>query len=344
MITNNVLLNTSFEESKGIEYVANTILAPVQYLLAGSAVTELVDAQDQFEIVQRFNYQNYFVLKTSLSVITFPVSLVVGMGLKAVAVSFSESKERHRAFKAFLLSTKVNSKNDEYRQLGLDIRELSEAAVLESVTYDRDERAIDHLKEEKEALREIITLFNKHKIVYWVDCGTCLGAFRYCGVIPWDDDIDIAILQPDFMNALHALNELPKDKYLVQDWSNRSKPGSYLRVYIRSKNQHIDIFHFKINPETKTLCSVLSYENCWFMLERWKIRERRYTVQTPYDYIFPLKKCLFDGIEVCVPNQTEKYLQMRYGEDLRPVKIFDPITAMYEKDSDHPYWRQAFAH
>ncbi len=344
LITQNLFLNTSFADSKGIEWVASTVLIPVQYLLAGRVVTESEDNQQRFEIKQRFDYEGYFVLKTTLSVVTFPVSLVFGVGLKSVALCFPDCKERYQALKTFIRSTQIVSKNDYYQSLGVNICDICEADVLESMIYERDVSAVDHLKEEKEALKEIVALFNKHKIVYWVDCGTCLGAYRYRGVIPWDEDIDIAVLQPDFYNVLHALNELPKDKYLVQDWSNRSRPETYLRIYIRKTNWHIDVFHFQINPETKSVNSILSYETSWFLPESWKIRERPYTVATPYDYVFPLKKALFDGIEVFVPNQTEKYLQLRYGEDLRPVKIFNPITFMYEKDLDHPYWKRAFVH
>ena len=33
---------------------------------------------------------------------------------------------------------------------------------------------------------------------YWISAGTALGAIRHGGLIPWDDDGDIYILEPEF--------------------------------------------------------------------------------------------------------------------------------------------------
>ena len=43
--------------------------------------------------------------------------------------------------------------------------------------------------------RLISRLFKKHEIPYWVTAGTLLGCVRHKGLIPWDDDIDISIME-----------------------------------------------------------------------------------------------------------------------------------------------------
>ncbi len=56
-------------------------------------------------------------------------------------------------------------------------------------------------------------LSEKHDLVYWIDGGTILGAVRHESIIPWDDDIDISILnnKENIKKLRTILNILKKD-------------------------------------------------------------------------------------------------------------------------------------
>ena len=47
-------------------------------------------------------------------------------------------------------------------------------------------------------LRELLRIFKKYNLNYYILGGTLLGAVRHNGFIPWDDDLDIGLPRPDY--------------------------------------------------------------------------------------------------------------------------------------------------
>lgn len=56
-------------------------------------------------------------------------------------------------------------------------------------------------------LNDFAHFCNKHNLTWFLDSGTMLGAVRHKGFIPWDDDIDVGMLRPDYDKFISLANE-----------------------------------------------------------------------------------------------------------------------------------------
>ena len=75
---------------------------------------------------------------------------------------------------------------------------------------------------ELEMLEEFKRVCKKHHLRYFAFGGTMLGAIRHKGFIPWDDDIDLAMLRSDYDKLRTVANKEFKKPYFFQtDYNDR---------------------------------------------------------------------------------------------------------------------------
>ncbi len=87
---------------------------------------------------------------------------------------------------------------------------------------------------QRQLLKEFIAICEKHGLRYYLFGGSCLGAIRHQGFIPWDDDLDVAMPRPDF-NKLIELTKEFKDPFFLQSVYS-DKRYSYPYAKLRNSN------------------------------------------------------------------------------------------------------------
>lgn len=81
-------------------------------------------------------------------------------------------------------------------------------------------------------LKSLLTVCEKYHLKYFAIYGTLLGTVRHKGIIPWDDDIDIALPRDDYNKLLEVAKKEFGDKYFLQSYQNDTECffGGYAKL------------------------------------------------------------------------------------------------------------------
>lgn len=150
-------------------------------------------------------------------------------------------------------------------------------------------------------LQLVICELDKSKTEYTITGGTLLGAVRHGGLIPWDDDADLAILNksiPQILNILKPLEELDIIAY-------EHYKGNI--VVVKFKDSHVSLDLFMMRKYKNVLDDEemykylfpfnLQYPNEWFYENE----------------LYPLKKYIFGPLIINGPNNYENFLNRTYN-------------------------------
>lgn len=201
----------------------------------------------------------------------------------------------------------------------------------------------------EDLLFELKNVFDTIAIPYWIDSGTLLGQHRTGGVIPWDVDGDVGVLQEGLQKLRTTNIQLPEgyeldmmhSKYYPQGDRVDAIPARWIE---QRYGFYVDIFEFiefakAGDPSTKLLGT--HPHEVWNSCARCKtvtvtsmpsdapgdaadaqqaaareptsMEVKRFLI--PSDWIFPLHPCNFETFEVNCPARPVAYLTHLYGDE-----------------------------
>lgn len=104
-----------------------------------------------------------------------------------------------------------------------------------------------------EMLLEVDRICKKYNITYYLGGGTLLGAVRYKGFIPWDDDVDLIMLRKGYEKFRKVVKKELDKKYFFQDYDTdlnshyvypkiRRNDSIYVTEFGKKQDMHQGIF------------------------------------------------------------------------------------------------------
>lgn len=174
------------------------------------------------------------------------------------------------------------------------------------MTFENDFSLMDFQGELRKLMKVLASIFEANGLTYFGMFGTCLGAMRHKGMIPWDDDIDIAMLRPDYERALQILQEQCADLF-VWNWDVDEKCNIQIsRIFWRIRDGQskaerlvfIDLFPIDNAPRSKIGCKVVAFTS--IALRRLILRKcktvlpyKKWTLSNVAMYVFALPLSAF---------------------------------------------------
>lgn len=158
--------------------------------------------------------------------------------------------------------------------------------------------------------------FRKAEIPYYIDHGTLLGLIREGDLLPWDNDVDIAIDAEFAGQAFQLIKDTLSSTSNGHQWQVMHQSGQF-------DTQEGSLQGWRIIKVTDAQLEASSEHLVDFIIKH-KVQDTRYwlvgatTLQAPDKLTSARTELEYQGQLLSVPAETETYLELLYGDWATP--------------------------
>ena len=181
---------------------------------------------------------------------------------------------------------------------------------------------IKEIKKGQKKMSNMLKVFDeicqKHNIRYFLVGGSLLGTILYKGWIPWDGDVDLVVNEHDYDKFKSIIqSELPNTMWFQNYEIDKHYPKTHVVAgKIRDLNscyiEHTNNGHTQVHNGLQI--DILLYNK-----DNEKIFSDKNEPLMTIDDIYPLKRVPFEDFSVYIMNNSEKYLDKKFGKKWRII-------------------------
>ncbi|MES2272891.1 MAG: LicD family protein [Chlamydiota bacterium] len=188
-------------------------------------------------------------------------------------------------------------------------------------------------------MEKIDRVFTANRLLYWAGGGTLLGAVRHGGLVPWDDDLDLYILEVDEEKLNQMESDLEKEGLVLHYYwkdlykifevgalpiPDEEKPGQTLPFGYPAA----DVFLMALEKrnELQEIYVHRSYDFYW----HWN--NDRFT----YPQIENISRIAFGPLTIPIPGDPTAYLDRLYGYNWKKYAVEPSWNHKTEDRTEYP--------